>query len=101
MRYITNCALQIRGDRVEKGSEIELSAKEAAGFDPADITAVDAIPEPEPERKLSDTPVDEMSAADLKAYAGELGLSASGSKADLLERIKLHLEGGLSEEVTE
>lgn len=98
MRYITNCALQIRGDRVEKGSEIELSEAEAVAFDPADITAVDAIPEPEEEPAVSDTPLAEMSADQLKAYAKELGLKASGSKADLQERIVLHLEGGSAEE---
>ena len=99
MRYITNVALLLRGDRIEKGSEIELSADEAKAFDPADITAIDAIPEPEPEPVLADIPLVEMTLADLKARAKELGLSASGSKADIEERIRLHLEGaGASDE---
>lgn len=104
MRYITNVALQVRGDRIEKGSEIELSADEAKVFDPADITAVDVIPEPEPEPALADKPVAEMNLAELKARAKELGLSASGSKADLEERIQLHLsaaEGGSQEPTDE
>jgi hypothetical protein len=93
MRYITNVALHIRGDRFEKGSEIELSAEEAKAFDPADVTAIDAIPGPEPEPVLADIPLEEMTLADLKARAKELGLSASGSKADIEERIRLQLDG--------
>lgn len=99
MRYITNCALQIRGDRVEKGAEIELSEDEAAAIDPADITAVEDIPEPEPEPE--EPPVGEMTVSQLRRKASALGLSASGSKADLEERIRLHLEGGEAAEEEE
>jgi len=102
MRYRTNVALAIKGDRVAKGTEIELSAEQAKRFDPADITPVDQIPEPEPEIALSSIPLDEMTYEQLKARAKELGLSASGSKADIQERIRLHVEtpaDGQAEEV--
>jgi len=92
MLYRTNVALQIRGDRVEKGTEIELSREEARVFDPADITALADIPAPE-EEAVEPVPLEEMTLAQLKERAKELGLSASGSKADIDERIRLHLEG--------
>ena len=92
-RYRTNVALSLKGDRVERGTEIELSAEEAARLDPADISPMSDIPAPEPEPVPTDKPLAEMSAAELKERAKELGLSVSGSKADLLERIELHLSG--------
>lgn len=94
MFYRTNVALSFKGDRVAKGAQIELSEEEAKVFDPADITPVDSIPAPEPETVLADIPLEEMSASELKERAKELNLSTSGSKADVLERITLHLEGG-------
>lgn len=94
MLYRTNCALQIKGDRVERGSQVDLSEEEVKALDPADITPLDEIPEPEPETVLADIPLEEMNANQLKDRARELGLSTSGSKADILERITLHLESG-------
>lgn len=96
MLYKANVALILKGDYKKKGEEFELSADEVKQFDPADIIAVSAIPpEPEPEPE-PDVPVDEMSFDQLKAKAKELGLSASGTKADILERIKLNGEEELS-----
>lgn len=92
-RFITNVALAIKGDRVEKGTEIELTAEDAANIDPADITAVESIPAPEPEAEPVVVPVEDMSLAELKDRAKELGLSTAGSKADLQERIALHVPG--------
>lgn len=89
-RYITKVALAIMGDRIEPGTEVELSAEDIAHLDPADIVLLDGAvkeaPAPAPE-----APVDELSHAELKEKAKALGLSASGSKADLQERITLHL----------
>ena len=96
MLYRTNVALQVRGDRVEKNREIELTADEAARFDPSDITAVDAIPAPE--EASEPVPLEDMTLAQLKERAKELGLSAAGSKADIDERIRLHLDGASAPE---
>jgi hypothetical protein len=92
MLYRTNVALTIKGDRVVAGSEIELNEQQVQRFDPADITPVSAIPAPDPEIALADIPLEEMTYEQLKARAKELDLSASGSKADILERITLHLQ---------
>ena len=88
--YRTNVALSVKGDRIERGSEIELSAAEAANLDPADITLVSRIPAPEPEAPAEDVAVEDMSLPQLKARAKEIGLATSGSKADLIERITLN-----------
>lgn len=93
MLYKTKVAMIVRGDRIEKGVEIDLTPDEVAGFDPSDITALSEIVEPEPEPSLADKPIEEMTLADLKVRAKELGLSASGSKAEIEERIRLHLDG--------
>ena len=94
MLYRTKVPLGIKGERVEKGVEIELSEEDFNRFDPNDFepvagAPVEAAPEPEPEIKA-------MTVAQLKAKAEELELATSGSKADLVERITLHLQGGLS-----
>lgn len=99
MLYLTNVALQIMGDRVEKGTEIELSEKEAKRFDPADITPVSAIEEEPEEVETPEVPIEEMTAEQLKAKAKELDLKTGGSKADLIERITLHLEAPEEENV--
>lgn len=92
MRYLTNVALVIKGDRVEKGTQIELSAEEAARFDNGkDITLVSDIETEAPAPELASVPLSEMTFSQLKDRAKELGLSTSGSKADLQERITLHL----------
>ena len=90
MRYRTNVPLVVKGDRVEKGTELDLSAAEAAHFDAADISPVSNAPveAPAPEPVI---PLEEMTFQQLKDRAKELGLSATGSKADLQERIALHL----------
>lgn len=89
--YKTNVALAIDGDRIPRGTEVELSDDQVAHLDPADIELVGSAPEAAPE-KVSDVPLEEMGHAQLKERAKELGLSATGSKADLLERIALHLQ---------
>ncbi|MEP2746041.1 MAG: SAP domain-containing protein [Bauldia litoralis] len=83
----------MKGERVEKGTEIELNEEQVARFDPSDISPYEGIPEAEPEEEVGEeTPLDEMSLEELKAYAKDLGLKISGSKADIMERITLHLE---------
>ena len=88
-RFVTNVALSIKGERVEKGTEIELTAEEAAHLDPNDIAPFDGVMVEE-EAAPAEVPTEELSHAELKERAKALGLSASGSKADLQERIALH-----------
>lgn len=91
MLYKANVPLIVKCDLIPKGQEIELSDEEAARFDPKDISVVsNEPPAPEPEPVV--VPVEEMTLDQLRAKAKELGLSAGGSKADILERIYLHLE---------
>ena len=91
MQYRLNVALLIRGDRAERGAFVELSDEEVAALDPADIIALSDLPIDEPEEEIV-VPFEEMTGAQLKDHAAMLGLSATGSKADLQERIRLHLE---------
>jgi hypothetical protein len=89
------CAVSIKGSRVERNTEVELDPVDAAnyGSDLVPVSAPAPEPVPEPEKSLVD-----MSAAELKVKAEALSLSTSGTKADLLERITLHLEGGEGDE---
>lgn len=89
--YRTIVALSIKGDRVEKGTEIELSPEDVAHLDPADITLASDAENQSGADAAQAVPVEEMSHAELKEHAKTLGLAASGSKADLLERIQLHV----------
>jgi hypothetical protein len=90
MLYRTNVPLIIKGDYIKKGEEVDLSDDERKQYDAADLSPVDTTPEPAPEPEV-EVPIDEMDFDQLKAKAKELGLSAAGSKAAILERIKLHL----------
>jgi hypothetical protein len=95
MAYKTLIPISFRGSRLEAGTEIEPTTEELANI--ADLLeVVGETPEPEeietPEPALAD-----MTAAQLKEKAAALGLSTSGSKADLVDRITLHLEAGVPE----
>jgi hypothetical protein len=89
MKFITNKAIIFKGDRVVRGTILDLSAEDATRY------ASDVSPYGEPqevvEPVVDNTPVEEMSIDQLKAKAKELGLKTTGSKADLTERITLHL----------
>lgn len=97
--YKLNSSLSIFGERVPRGSEIELTDEQVAHFDPSDITLVSATVEPVAEAIV--VPIEEMSHLQLKEHAGQLGLSTAGSKAALLERIQLHLTAPAEEGVAE
>lgn len=90
MLYSAKAAIIHKGDRVARGAEIELSADEAAIYG-SDVSPVNAQPVEAPAPKLETIALDELSFSQLKDRAKELGLSATGSKADLQERITLHL----------
>ena len=88
MLYKTTCALIHLGEKVGIGTELDIDAETAKNFGDhvEPVGAPEPEPEPEPEKAIS-----EMNATELKAKAEELGLATTGSKADLLERIALHL----------
>lgn len=87
-KYITQCALSIKGTRVEKGQEIELNDDFAKGLG-ADLIKVGSEVVIETPVKAEEMATEELSLADLKKKAEELGLSTRGTKADLIERISL------------
>lgn len=91
MQHQTTCTIAYKGDRVPTGTVIELTADEAKNFG-ASVVPFDSTPgvAPEPEPEVA---VEDMSVDQLKDKAKELGLKATGSKADLIERITLHVQG--------
>ncbi len=93
MLYKTLCAILHKGDRVEKGKVIDLTAEDVKRLDPSEISPVADV-EVAPVIAEPEKPLEEMTAAELKDKAAALELSTSGTKADLLERITLHLAGG-------
>lgn len=82
--------------RRERGEIIRLSDEEASAYAPDMIT----LNKPEPvEETVSpeDVPVEELKKAQLEELATKMGLDASGSKADLIERINLAKDSGNTE----
>jgi hypothetical protein len=98
MRYIALVALSIDGTRVEKGGEIDLSPESAARYDKADLVPAEEAVEDKPEVEAPPVALADMTLDQLKEKAKELALSTTGSKAAVLERIQLHLEGGSATE---
>lgn len=90
MKFVANCALGIAGDRVAKGQEVELTAEEAARFGD-DLTLIDGTDVETPEEEAEEVPLESMTVPQLKEKAAALGLATNGSKADLLERLTLHV----------
>jgi Arc/MetJ family transcription regulator len=86
-KYITTCALSVKGTRIEKGQEIELDDDFAKGLASDLIKVGDEVVTETV--KADEVSTDELSLEELKAKAKELGLSTRGSKADLIERISL------------
>lgn len=96
--YRTKKAILVRGTRYEKNTEVELSDDVVAQIGLDDIDPITKkAPAPvkeevkEPEVEPEELDLDKLTLDELKAKAEELGLSASGRKSDLVERIKLAL----------
>lgn len=74
--------------RVERGQVVYLTSEQAKAYSVEDLVPYESEAEVartgEDERAIED-----LSLAELKGKALELGLKTSGSKADLIERIKL------------
>jgi hypothetical protein len=92
MLYVTTCAITLKGDRVGRGVTVELTPEEAARFG-GDLMPIGGTPAPAPAPE-PEKAIEEMSKNELKAKAKALGLKDTGSIADLVERITLHLAGG-------
>ena len=90
MLHKTTEAIILKGDRIEKGKIVDVDAATVAQFGgalvPADSDSAPAAPK---EPQVVEKTVEELSFEELKTKAKELGLSTKGSKADLIERIKL------------
>lgn len=91
--YRTKVALSIKGERIERNTEVELRDEDVAHLDPSDIERVSDAPAAEAAADQKPVSIEEMTGAQLKEKAKELGLKTSGSVADLRERITLHLQG--------
>lgn len=87
MIYKTNEAIILNGDRIERGAKIELSEADVARL--GNSVSLVAPASPVKKEEIIDKPIEKLSYDELKAKCKELGLSAKGSKADLLEKIKL------------
>ena len=85
------------GGRIERGDTIMLTESQAKNFGSHYVVEAGKAPTEE-EEVQEDLELDEMSHAQLKEKAVELGLARSGSKAEILERIELHLESSDEEE---
>lgn len=92
MLYRTVVPIQHKGERVERNTEVEMDPKEAANLG-GDVVPVEGDIEAV-EEVVEEKALDEMTKGELEAKAEELGLAKSGSKADLIERITLFVEGG-------
>lgn len=88
--YRLKCALSIRGTRVTQGEIVEMTPEAALqyGDDLVLLQEVVSKPEVATEEKKA---LDSMSKQELVEEADRLGLSTSGTKADLIERIQLSI----------
>jgi len=85
-QYKVATALLIKGEKHRAGAVVELSEADAARYGTALVPVAAAAPAaPAPEA----TPVEKLTKAQLVAACEANGLSAEGTKADLLERLKL------------
>ena len=80
------------GGRIERGEIVELPDEVAENYGPDYVTLV--VTETETE-VVSDTEGDltKLTVAQLRIKAGEMGLTTTGTKADLIDRITLALAG--------
>lgn len=90
------------GGRVEKGSVIEMPDNVAKAFGSEYVVLTE---ESNTSASTEDvevvTEINDMDVAQLRAYAKELGISATGSKDTLIERITLHKASTEDVEVVE
>lgn len=80
------------GGRKEKGEILSLPEEVAKAIGSEFLEEVSSANTVKEEVVQEEKPLEKFSKAELEAKAEELGLDSTGSKADLLERITLHLE---------
>lgn len=90
MLYKTTCAIVYKGERVDRGSVVEMSEKVAANFggDVVKHNGEEEVVAEEATVEVKD--IKDMSKDELVAEAEARGISTSGSKAALIDRITLH-----------
>ncbi len=74
------------GGRLERGETVEMTDEEASAFAPGMLKSAGTVAPKADEEVVA---VADMNLTQLRAKAKELELDASGSKADLIERITL------------
>lgn len=89
MLYKTLSALSIKGTRVERGEVIDVDPAYAASIGSDYLTPLDlkAPVETEPQAEVS---LEDLTKVELAELCDKAGLSTKGTKADLIERIKLY-----------
>lgn len=93
MLYKALAAVIVNGSRIEKDRTVECSPALAESIGSNLLIAVGTTPKEEAPAPVVETKaLDDLSLAELKAEAAKLGIKATGTKADLIERIKLAAE---------
>lgn len=78
------------GGRIERGEIIEMSEDYVKSFGPEYVVPAESAEAEEAGAGVEETkPLDEQTLSELRATAKSLNLSTAGTKADLVERIKL------------
>lgn len=100
MLFKANCAVIVNGARIEKGGVVDISPELAASIGTDYLVSAESATKPAEEVVVDDsTPksLEDLSLAELKEEAKKLDLVTSGTKADLVERIKLAAESTAEE----
>lgn len=87
MRYKALQAVIVRGDRVERGQEVDIDPVLAHSIGVLYLVPVAEVVEVQAEPVA--VPLADMTRAELIEEAKRLGLSSNGTKAELLERLTL------------
>lgn len=86
--------MSIKGTRINKGTIVELDEAYASSLG-NDVSLIGEIKKPEVVPVLQ-VGIEKMSKQELVDLCVKEGLSASGNKSDLLERLQLHYQPNLS-----
>lgn len=90
MLYKTLSALSIKGTRVERGDVVDLDPAYAASIGSDYLTPLDLQAPVEPEPQAEKSSLEDLTKVELAELCDKAGLSTKGTKADLIERIKLY-----------
>lgn len=90
MLYKALCALSIKGTRVERGEVVEVDEVYAASIGTDSLVPLEPVKEEPQEIKAEEVPLEDLPKDDLADLCDKAGLSTKGTKADLIERLKLY-----------